>query len=521
MEKLSLLIFTCFTFTISSCTRNHVSINSNALNEIRHVNQTTSLGREKGEDTYQYQFDIQNKFSNANSDEFESKESNAGFRSGEIAEFENGETQTIKSENDLPTDCINQVEFVDKNENNDWFQTATSLYSVGTNKGGIYKHWVWCYATISQKTEGILWWKKTYIDKDFYSFDAVSTGTLKVSLTDIPSSCDYDLRLYRITDCLECNYSECVFDSPIASSSNPTGKDEEITISITPGTYYACVYSYQDKTYDNENAYKITFEECVDTSRNGSYYSIESGRNVGDFGAVWRSDYKPLGITPISLSGENAMIGLSNSSTYPYIKHLIDQYSSGESVTYAIVYVWDVELRALIYSSLKLILEKVYEQPETYFNSFNIIWNAVGLALSIAGLVVSTIAFAEIVTSAVVSGAINATSVSMGILSTILSYAIGYEFDTSKQDLINYLISAIASFEVSKGSNNQEVVMLRFKYKFVKKERWYLDWTPTYNVNESNRYNDDMITYQLNGSPVDGRVFGFQDESMLNNLLGY
>lgn len=63
--------------------------------------------------------------------------------------------------------------------------------------------------------------------------------------------------------------------------------------------------------------------------------------------------------------------------------------------------------------------------------------------------------------------------------------------------------------------------MLCFKYSFTKKERWYLDWTPSYNAEESNRFNEDRITYQLKGSPINGRIIGFQDESMLNNLLGY
>lgn len=439
----------------------------------------------KDDSSFHYEFDTQGHFSNEDSDEFESKTFQDGFGCGEKIESEGGKTISVKEEEIPNNGIVAKADYNDTNENNDSFMTATSAYSVGTNDGGIYKHWVWCHATISQKTEGILWWKKTYIDKDFYSFDVVSVGTLKVTLSEIPANCDYDLRLYKIDDKLDCSYASCNFESPLATSAHGIGIDEEITISVKPGTYYACVYSYKDQYFDNDNPYKLTFEEDANTSRYGSNYSVETGRNNGDLGAVWCSDYKPLGITPVTISGENSQVGLSNSSTYPYIKHLIDKYSPDEKITYAVLYVWDVELRTLIRSSLQLILEKIYERGETYFNAFNIIWNGVGLLLSAAGLAIGTITFAEIAQLAILSGVITSVSLPMGFVSTIMSYAMGYEFETSKDDLINYLINAISTFETSKGSNNKEVVMLRFKYKFIKKERWYLDWTPLHIIRKN------------------------------------
>ncbi len=457
VKKIFILSFV-LSFLITNSFAKETSIENALSKQIQKEMALNHQSENKDDSSFQYEFDTEGRFSNSESDEFEIASFAEGFKSGEKIETQNGEIASIKEEN-FNGDNLSAA-FTDNNENNDSFMTATPAYSVGTNDGGIYKHWVWCHATISQKTEGMLWWKKTYIDKDFYSFDVVTVGTLKVTLSDIPSNCDYDLRLYKIEDKLECNYSYCDFNSPIASSAKGIGFEEEMSISVKPGTYYACVYSYKDKYFDNDNPYTLTFEECVDNSRYGSYYSIDAGRNTGDLGAVWCSDYKPLGITPAIISGENSQVGLSNSSTYPYIKHLIDKYSSDEKITYAVIYVWDVELRALIRSSLQLILEKVYERGETYFNAFNIIWNGVGLLLPIAGTIIGTISFANIASLAVLSGAISAVSLSMGFVSTMMSYTMGYEFETSKNDLINYLINAISAFEVGKGSNNKEVVML-------------------------------------------------------------
>ncbi len=520
-HKITKNISLAFLFILSSLTPSARSQNLSFFSGQKISKRLELQASKKDDSNFDYEFDTSSSFSNNGSDEFESMGLNDGKRSGEKIENNNGEIYVTKNENNVTKSDISTATYNDSCENNDSFLTASSAYAVGTNDGGIYKHWVWCYATISQKTEGMLWWKQTYIDKDFYSFDVVSVGTLKVTLSDIPTNCDYDLRLYKIEDKLECSYASCNFDDPIASSANASNTDENVSISVKPGTYYACVYSYKDQTFDNNNPYKLTFEEDVDDTRYGSYYSINNGRNDGDLGAVWRSDYKPLGITPVNISEENAQVGLANSSTYPYIKHLIDKYSSDEKITYAIVYVWDVELRALIRSALQLILEEIYEREETYFNAFNISWNAANLFISIGGLIVSTISLANIATSALLTGAITATSLSMGFISTILSFAIGYQFQIERQELINYLINAISAFEVGKGSNNKEVVMLKFKYRFIKKERWYLDWTPSYDVDGQNRYNEDQITHQLKGSPINGRIIGFQDEHTLYNLLGF
>ncbi len=362
------------------------------------------------------------------------------------------------------------------------------MYSVGTDEAGVYKHWAWCQATISQKKEGFWLWEKTYIDKDFYSFDMVSTGTLTVTLENIPTNCDYDLRLYRLEDSPIANVKTMNFQNHIAKSSAAGNQNEKIEVSAKPGTYYACVYSYEDRTYDNDNPYKITFEEAIDTARAGSHYSISEGRNNGDLGAIWISDYAPLGITPSTIYRDynNKMCRqtYSNYDDYPYIRHLADKYSDWKDMTYAILYVWDVETRAAIYATLKCLLKTIDgygDWEDSQEREMSIFLNETSLCVSVAGLA--------------------------------SCYETSNPFSTSKGRFRDYLISMISAFEIGMGSNDKEVVMMRFKYHFGRSNMRYVEWLPMYDVGEGTRYNSDAISFQTKGSGIDGRVFGFKNET--------
>lgn len=418
--------------------------------------------------------------------------------------------------------------FNDCFEDNDSFSNATNIYHAGQDKTGVYIHSVWCQATISQKKSGWWLWEKTYIDKDFYSFDMVSTGTLEVTLSNIPTNCDYDLRLFKLEDSPNANCNDLSFDNYIGLSAS-LKSTETIKINATPGTYYACVYSFQDKTFDNDNPYTIKFEESVNTSRKGSYYNINTGRNNGDVGAVWLSDYKPLGYSPVTIRNSNSKKKVTNYDTYPYIKGLADTYNSKESyINYAVLYVWDIETRATI-SALAEALVKVIDSQTDWDSSVeknvNISMNTTSLFLTIGGIVISCIPFlnvaASVVTSLEILGyAVNIESLGMSLASFIMCFQSGSNFISSKKDLLSYLISVQQTFSVGKGSNNNEVKMMRYRYRFESENsNLYLNWSPFYVSSDYNFYNDDYIRFQNDHSTIDGTTKGFKSYDDIKSIL--
>ena len=479
------------------------------------------FGREEKRDDHVYDLDTESKYIDETPDSYEALADarfNQDFRSSAADSAGRILPQTALIENDTVT---TNRSFSDSNENNDSFQEATSIYSAGTHEGGVYSHSVSLSATISQKTSG--WWflEQKYIDKDFYSFDMVSVGTLTIDLTEVPSTCDYDLRVYKLSNSVETSYTELDFNNPnhifAQSKSGEIGDNEHIEIAnALPGTYYIVVYSYQDTYFDNDNPYNLTVRELVNTTtRPNTSYSISQGRASGDLFALWKSDYAPLGIDTFSVTNENARVAYNNYSSYPMIRHLADKYTNGVNCNYAVLYVWDVNVRTYLHSYFYALLQSLNSQFfDPYGNEvdvnedekkiFSIVWNSAGVALA----------------SGPIGWALGAISLAMSIYSLVDS-CIENKFVITKRQFRDYLINIVSALETGTGSNNNEVVMIKFQYRFYTENGTrYLDWSPVYDPSNGNRYNENTINYQIPGSGMDGTVRSFASASQINMFLG-
>ena len=328
------------------------------LEEIQPVRRNLISCQEKTDD-YVYELDSGNKYSDHKSDDFETSnyaEQSRNYYS--VSEDSNG--NVLSETSNTNQESISTVAFNDQKENNDSFAEASAIYKAGTDVNGVYWHSVTVHATISQKSEGWLW-KKYYIDKDFYSFDMVSVGTLTIDLTQVPSNCDYDLRVYKLSNTGATSYEELDFNNPThiyaQSKAGGVGQNEHIQITnATPGTFYIVVYSYQDNYFDNDNPYKLVVQEQVNTQRANTFYTISSGRSSGQKFALWKSDYNPLGISAFSTTNDNARIAFSNYDKYPMIRHLSDKYTNGTNCNYVVMYVWDLEVRRSLHSFYSALL---------------------------------------------------------------------------------------------------------------------------------------------------------------------
>ncbi len=475
--------------------------------------------------SFEYEFDVDNKYVGSN-DKFENKNVCDENIDVERKYFnEKGEVFTIKNEIINDNANVSPV-YTDANENNDSFAEASIVYTAGQDNGH-YGNYVSWWATISQKTSGWWLWEKKYVDKDFYAFDVTVTGTLEVGLKNIPADCDYDLRIYKLDNTINTDCNNLDFDKSECRISMHNGnEDEYIKITdATPGTYYAVVYAFLDKTWNNDEPYQIWFQQTQNTSKSNSYYNIDSGRSNNDLGAIWTSDYKPLGITPTTLTNSNAKVYFNNYDKYPFIRNLSNRYRN-EDLMYAKLYVWDVATRAAIYEVLNRILSIVnsYNQWEdNQQNKFNIVVNSASVGLSIAGYIIAWISMNDLALA--VAATISSLGLAVASASLVISLAVFVAtftmkspFDITKANLREYLINAKAGFEVGRGSNNQQVVTLKFRYHFGNDNGNYFDYSPIYRNDDKNLYNDTSINYIDPNSCINGSVIGFKT---IDDIQGY
>lgn len=416
----------------------------------------------------------------------------------------------------------------DPNENNDSFESASAVYAVGQDPGH-YGNWVRWGATINQKTSGVWPFQKKYVDKDFYSFDVTVTGTLNVKLLDIPRGCNYDMRLYKQRNSKSNTLDQMDFDKYLSISDNKGNADEEINYSVTPGTYYIAVYSYQDETWSDENYY-IEFKQVQTfTSARPQSYNIASGRASGDLGAVWKSDYDPLGITPTLLKVDGAKYRFSSYGSYPYIRHLFERYrGQDKDIEYARVYVWDVGVRATLFAVAQELLNQVdaaLKGKENQTLVVNMIVNGDSIALGIGSVALSIASIYMTATMAIATLGIGLaiTSLIVSIAATCLSALFNASYTAKLRDFKEYLINLKAAMEVNRGSTNREVVMMRYRYRFGSDSgnpKRYIDYHPTYRITDTNLYNGTDISYISDESPINGTVKGFKNLNQLQRYLG-
>ncbi len=458
-------------------------------------------------DDYEYPLDKENKFKGVN-DKYETQSPLDDTEAEIYNVYSDGRKEKVNTAANIEKDkSLSLCSTDDSNDNNDSFETATDVFKV-TNIVGLKENHSSLGGIISQKTSGWGPWKKTYIDKDFYRYDVVVTGTLEIGLEKIPSGCDYDLRLYRMANSNYASSKEMEFDSYDYISALSGNQDEHLKINVTPGTYYAVVYSYKDQTWNNNQSYSIWFEQRLDETRKDTYYDINQGRKNGDICAMWISDYKPLGYNPLSLTSDNAKIDIKNFDKSPFISSL-SKNNEDKDIMYSCFYVWDLGLRASLYYVLNSILECLNKNFESYKTLSNVstFLTDVGYGLSACGLSVSIASYVDVGGFMSSLGlVVSIGSYVVSLASLIVSRLINKIYSIDKMEFHNFLINACAGLEVGSGTSDKEVVMLKFRYHIDTGLHNYLNCIPRYKDYGKNLYNKGFITCFDDASPITGTI---------------
>jgi hypothetical protein len=133
-------------------------------------------------------------------------------------------------------------------------------------------------------------------DNDYFMFTVSATSSVTIQLSNIPSGCDYDLELYDSSNTRKANST--------AGSNNP----ESIAISLTSGTYYIKIYSYQGSST--------------------SFYRLQVNSQVAVTGDRYESNNTTTAATSISSSATITDANIHATSDIDYFKFTLSAYSS-------------------------------------------------------------------------------------------------------------------------------------------------------------------------------------------------
>lgn len=438
--------------------------------------------------------------------------------------------------NNIENRSVDMGKYPDTKEDNDSFQNATPIFKITDYQQDKINVKRDNLATISQKKTSIFPWAKKYVDKDFYSFDVNSIGKFTVELGSIPENCNYDLSLWKLENNIDTKLSSLDFNNPLAISAGKNSY-EVISVDSSPGTYFICVYSYNDETFDNEHPYHISFTQKADTSKNDFIYNIEEGKKNSDIGALWTSQYKPLGITPVTIRNSDARVKIDNFNENPFVRNLGEKYNSIDNyINYAVLYIWDLKTKAIISEIAKELLLELKKNPNWVDNKqyqINLTSSSFGFTLSVVSTGIDALSV-YIAASAVKEGilatigaalgpiglGIDVISLGLAIYTLCMCFQSDTSYVTSKAEFESFLTSMRDTFSVGEGSNDKEVKILRLRYHFDNEGNdHFLNFSPSVSANDYNFYNNKYIYSNDSDFPISGTISGLKSTEEIKKIL--
>ena len=474
-------------------------------------------------DNFVYELDSDGKYYDSNPDDFEDGVGEISVN-GSLATKDYLDAELKPIVESTPSVTYSTSSYTDSYENNDDFKNAASLKNgaLGPIGGQGIEH-IDVRGTITEKTSG--WWlfSSKYIDKDFYSYDVTSKGSLIVGLT-VPDDVDYDVRLFKCPNGLDEGYGDLDFneaDSLVAEGKScGVGEGESFFVDVEPGTYYIDVYSYQDTYFNESEPYTLSIAEEGDMSS----FNVVEAKEDGSLGAVWVSDYKPADLDPscnVFEEGDNR-VALKNIEENPLLFHLSERFDGSNSITYSTIYVWNKDLRYVLYCYYRGLLESFYtsfcdefgniiEEPNTYEKT-SFVLDQTSVAVSWAGRVINAVnlfnLFPKFESSLEkIAFTMDAVSVLLELSSTIVSKIGEYKtFRSTLSQIKDYLINIVAALECG-SSTGDETIMIPYTYRFGNAGGdVYLDWSPLYVPGAYNIFAGTYIHRTNDDSPFTGTI---------------
>ena len=427
-------------------------------------------------------------------------------------------TQPIKIDNKVP--CYGEYEIIeavggakasdeeDQYESNNSFAASTRLntkpsgrpmdFSVSVNATLHRQSWLWGLIELD-------------VDEDYYRIDVFGKANVSISLTNIPSGCDYDIRLFEHDNIKNAKSDDI---TQITSSANAGSNPESISRVLYPGTYYIWVYSYNDECSDSD-----FYNLSINVDYTAQDTTISSLRyNKGAKAALWVSDYDPCGIEAYSQSGKVA-VGYMNADYLPamcFDNPFFNYFKSGNQINQAVLYIWDTDLRNELRSFVTSLYNSVYTQLENDKN-YQMVWGIIEAGVS---GVISTF---ECVSSPglIIQIMLDATPYIATIAKLI--FAPGEQSIVTKDNLLDYLRDVRTALEANSQTGN-EVIKLNYSYKYkyenalgIVYTTYYFDFAPI--PQSEYLYDSDTIVSWDQSSVVLGTIYGICDEDDFGDAI--
>ena len=412
------------------------------------------------------------------------------------------------------------------------YESENNNSFANSNDAGIYNY---TFSTYQSGDKPTSYYKTVYGsigqegDVDYYKFTIYGKANVTITLSDIPSQCDYDLRLYEQGTGL---FSAAQAINEIGSSTRGSNNSESLTRFLYPNTYYIKVYSFKGYGSPYYNlGLNVSYQR-------GEDQNISDLKNMGSKGALWLSDWDPYGIKP-SISDSRAPIGSEG--------HWYRQYSRTESARgnfdsthftfpiqtgvykHAQLFIWDDSLRTQMLTLVTQLHDNAVAQVNTEYEfkiQTEIDELANGTVLSIMGFIT------------IVGTVISIMQISYDLVKGIWDIVCPPEdMLVTKTNFLNYLTRLKEALTWYYPQGDSRVLSIPMRYTVIKKvneskgypttyplgsevhsTNYYLTYQPV-DPNESFEYTNPKIYVQDPENPFTGTIFPIADNDAMHKAL--
>lgn len=446
------------------------------------------------------------------------------------SENEGGYSISSDEKNETKMPCYGEYEFLtdenstkgadpkDSYETNNSFYYATRLNQKPSGKPTSFS--VSRYATLHRESWlfGLI---QRNVDEDYWRIDVFGNATLSISLTNIPSNCDYDIQLHKHKNIKYCKEDDIEF---VGGSVNNGNTAETITKTVAPGTYYIWVYSYND-TSDAYNKYKLSASVTYTSGNNATIGELKY--NKGAKAALWISDFDPCGMKAF-MNTDKVEVGYITTDIYsspkfqnPFFEH----FPRNTYVEQGVLYIWDVNLRKSMRKSLDTIYNKVEKEIST-LQEIKMRWNIrSGLSdgASNAYTVITLLTKLEGKWVPIAEIFFFALPIAASLLEK--AFAPSDEVITNKTNLLNYIRDLRTALEAN-SQTGSEVVEIAYRFKITSKHmigttqtNYYIDYTQS--PQSSYLYSMDTINAWSSSCITNGTIYGITKLSDIDKAINH
>ena len=367
-------------------------------------------------------------------------------------------------------------------------------------------------------------------DVDYYKFTLYGKASVSISLSEIPSQCDYDLKLFEEGTG---NNGDGLLIKQIGSSTFGSNSDEQIEKTLYPNTYYIKVYSYRGY---GSPLYSLWLN--ISYQRNNE--RITAMKATGATGALWHSDYDPYGIQP-SITDSRTLVGSKGNwwkQTGPRdwqsgswnTTHFTFPIETGE-YKHAEIFIWDETFRRQMLSLVTRLYDAISDQIQREVE-FRLIKQVVYYQW---GGVVTILGYAPYIGTAIslISDAYDLISGAADILCPSEDVLV------TKGNYLEYLSRLEAALDMYRALPDSDITAFKIpiRYKIVKKTNeaapasvnmaigasynctnYYLTYQPS-DPRQFFGYYEDTIYAQDPENPITGTIFPIVDGDSMHKAL--